>query len=165
MFELITSRTVMAIAALIILASVVGIINYQFEIADYIELRNLAEKMVKPFNILSFQLINLTILVTFDKNKKDCYYLEPTINGKSYEIIINTNKITLRSTDTTISLVLYKPFHLWKPGNLSSIEEIEQKDREQKELRFNSGNDFMLEQKLLSLEKVQEYQRFVWLMG
>lgn len=152
----------MMIAAIIILTSVLGIYAYQREQAKDLELRNIADKIsgaIDEYNTLSGE---SKVNVTFDRDK-DGIYVQPKVDGKSYDILITKYKVIVSQESRRFFSNFVVPIHLWIP-QLSSYNQtqIEECDSEFKTLQLVSGDNFKIERKLLKISSEREYETFVY---
>lgn len=162
MFEFVTSKIAMMVAAIVILTSVLGVYAFQREQVKDLRLRNIADEISGIINDINSLSGETKINVTFDESREGTH-IEPLVEDKRYEILITQYRVSITQDNRRYSSNFIEPVHLWVPGsnsyNQSIIQEI---DNEYKTLRLESGDDFVIERKLLDLRGEQIYMTFVY---
>lgn len=162
MFDLLTSKLAMMIAAIVVLTSVLGIYAYQREQAKDLELRNIADKIsgaIDEYNTLSGESI---VTVIFDREEEGIY-IQPKADGKKYDIVITKYKVIVSQETRRFYSNFVGSIHLWIPqSNSYNQTEITECDSEFKTLQLVSGDNFIIERKLLEISGESGYGTFVY---
>ncbi len=162
MFDLLTSKLAMMIAAIVILTSVLGIFAYQREQAKDLELRNIADKISKAIDEYNTLLGESKVNVTFHR-EEDGIYVKPKVDGKNYDILITKYKVIISQEARRFYSNFARPIHLWVPKSSAYNQtEIQECDSEFKILQLVSGPNFKIERKLLEISSEREYETFVY---
>lgn len=164
LLDFITSKIAMMIAAVIILTSVLGIFSMQREDAKELELRNVADRISGAVNNLNTVLGETSEVITFTKGE-DGIFLNPKIDGKTYEIIITQNEVVVKQEGKNFLREFVVNIHTWEPENmLYNLTQLQYKDEENTKLDFRSGEDFIIQRKLIEIDGEKEYMTFVYLL-
>lgn len=162
MFDLLTSKLAMMIAAIVILTSVLGIYAYQREQAKDLELRNIADRISGAIDEYNTLLGESKVNVTFER-EEDGIYVQPKVNGENYDILITKYKVIISQEARRFYSNFAGSIHLWIPQSDSYNQtEIEDCDSEFKMLELVSGDTFKIERKLLEIDSEREYGTFVY---
>lgn len=163
MLELVTSKIAMMIAAMIILTSFLAIYALQRDSGQDLRLQNIADKIagaIDDLNTLSGETI---VNLTFERGKEGIY-VKPTVEGKSYEIMISRYRVFITQESHRGISNLVGPIHLWEPlMNSFNHTNIENIDRENKTLELTSGEDFKIERKSVEISGENQYLTFVYI--
>jgi len=163
MLELVTSKIAMMMAAIIILASVLGIYAIQRNQAIELELKNIADKISGTIKNLNDLQGETKVIVAFDEGDGDVY-VKPYIDGKRYEIMITSNKVFITQDDRHYISDFTGLIHLWVPlSNTYNQTQIQYLDDENRKLEFESGQDFEIERKFVEIGGEDKYMTFVYL--
>lgn len=163
MLDFITSKMAMMIAAIIILTSALGIYALQREQTKDLELNNIADKIAGAIENINTLQGETKVNVTFDIGKEGIY-IDPTVNGKDYEILISQYKIMITQMERRAISNFVTQIHLWPPlSNTYNLTEIENIDDSNRTLEFLSGDDFKIQRKLLEINGENEYRTFVYM--
>ena len=161
--DFVTSKIAMMIAAIVILTSVIGIYALQREQTKDLELGNIADKIAGAIDNINNLQGETKVNVTFDKGKEGIY-IEPTVNGKNYEILISQYKIIITQEKRRSISNFVISIHLWPPlSNAYNLTEIEDIDGMNRTLEFVSGEDFKIERKLVEISGENDYRTFVYM--
>lgn len=164
MLEFLTSKIAMMMAAMIILISVMGIFTMIREDAEDLELRDVTDSISQSINDINSINGDTKELLTFQKGK-DGIYLRPEIGGKDYEIILTQKKVMVRQDEEVFIEEFITSIHLWEPvNNVYNMTEIQDMDAGNPQLNFMSGEDFVIERKLINLQGENGYMTFVYLL-
>lgn len=162
MLDFVTSKIAMMIAAIIILTSVIGLYTLQREQAKDIELQNIADKIAEAIHNVNTIQGETKVNVTFNRGD-DGVYVNPAVNGKSYEILITSNKVIITQNDRRSISNFVVSVHLWVPifsaYNQTQIEEI---DEANTTLELQAGEDFIIERKSIEVSGEYEYMTFIY---
>lgn len=163
LLDFITSKIAMMIAAIIILTSVLGIFSMQREDANELELRNIADKISSSVNNINTVLGETKETVTFVKGE-DGIFLDPKVEGKTYEIILTQNEVIVKQEGKNFLRDFIVNIHLWEPENIVyNLTHLQNRDDENKELDFTSGEDFEIQRKSIEIDGEKGYMTFVYL--
>ena len=163
MLDFVTSKIAMMIAAIVILTSVIGIYALQREQTKDLELWNIADKIAGAIDNINNLQGETKVNVTFDIGKEGIY-IEPTVNGKNYEILISQYKVIITQEKRRSISNLVISMHLWAPlSNAYNLTQIEDIDEVNRTLEFVSGEDFKIERKLVEISGENEYRTFVYM--
>ena len=163
MLDFITSKIAMMIAAIIILTSALGIYALQREQTKDLKLNNIADKIAGAIENINTLQGETKVNITFDKGKEGIY-IDPTVNGKNYEILISQYKIMITQEERRAISNFVIQIHLWLPlSNAYNLTEIEDIDESNRTLEFLSGEDFKIQRKLVEINGENEYRTFVYM--
>jgi hypothetical protein len=163
LLDFITSKIVMMIAAIIILTSVLGIFAMQREDAKELELRNITDKISGTVNNINTVLGETKETITFTKGE-DGIFLNPKVEGKTYEIIITRYEVIVKQEGKIFLSDFVVNIHLWEPENIAyNLTHLQNKDEENTKLDFTSGEDFIIHRKLIEIDGEKGYTTFVYL--
>jgi hypothetical protein len=164
MLDVITSKIAMMIAAMIILATVIGIYQLQNEQGRELELRNIARQISDRIDYFNGLQGNMKTNITFDKNEEGIY-IKPTVKGEDYDIMIAQNIVIIEQEGFRVSHGFIQHVHHWKPeGETYNRSEIEEKDTESSSINLVSGEDFVIERKLAIIDDLGDYRTFVYII-
>ncbi len=164
MLEFITSKIAMMMAAIIILTSVLAVFTLIREDANDIQLRNYADTISDIINDINSINGETKEIITFQKGGEGIY-LEPEIDGKGYEIKIYQNRVLVRQEDASFIERFIGQVHLWEPERTAyDLNEIQDRDRENHQLKFISGKDLIIDRRLMEKEGENGYMTFVYLI-
>ncbi|UCG68133.1 MAG: hypothetical protein JSV09_09920 [Thermoplasmata archaeon] len=162
MLEIVTSKIAMMIAAMVILTSILAIYALQRDSGQDLEIQNIADKIagtIDDLNTLSGEtIVNLTF-----KREKEGIYVRPTLEGKSYEIMISRYRVLITQGNRRGISNLIGPVHLWRPlKNSYNQTNFENIDNENKTLELTSGEDFKIQRKLVEVSGENQYLTFIY---
>lgn len=162
MLDVITSKIAMMIAAIIILVTVIGIYQLQNEHGRELELRNIARQISDRIDYFNGLQGDMKTNITFDKNKEGIY-IKPTVKGEDYKITVAQNIVILEQEGLRVSKGFIQHVHHWKPEEETyNHSEIEENDSESSSINLVSGEDFIIERKLLLIDDLGDYRTFVY---
>ncbi|MEW5761111.1 MAG: hypothetical protein AB1779_10150 [Candidatus Thermoplasmatota archaeon] len=169
MFEWITSKVVMSIAAIILIISIAGFFQLQRSSYEVTEFNNTAIAIANIVDDVSNSPANLKQNVTFGYGGG--IKIMRNFRGNPYELEFLKDRIILRQGTTMVTKGFIKNVHLWKPetskniseANRSTKEELAKLDSDNKNLKFKSGNDFVIEGKLINVSGNNEFHTFIYL--
>lgn len=163
MLEFLTTKIAMMVAAAIILISVFGIFSMQREDAKELDLKNISHEISGAINNVNTIIGETRETVTFEEGEEGIY-LKPRIEGKAYEIILTRYEVVIRQDDKTFLINLIEDIHLWFPERgIYTSSEIMDLDKEYWKLAFISGENFIIQRKLIEIDGEKGYMTFVYL--
>lgn len=163
MLDFVTSKIAMMIAAIVILTSVIGIYALQRGQTKDLELRNISDKIAEAIGNINNLQGETKINVTFDRGEEGIC-IEPTVNGKNYEILISQYKVMITQEKRRAISNFVVSIHLWVPlSNAYNTTQIEDNDETNKTLGLVSGEDFKIERKLVEISGENDYRTFVYM--
>jgi hypothetical protein len=164
LFDFITSKLAMMIAAIIILTSVLGIFSMQREDAKDLELRNIVEEISQTINNLNTVSGETKETMTFRTGEQGIY-LTPNVDGKPYEIVITQYEVIVKQEGKIFLRDFVMSIHLWEPENIMyNLSLLQNRDEENSQLEFVSGEDFVIHRKLMEMDGEKGYMTFVYLL-
>lgn len=163
MLDWFTSKFVMMIAVFILIVSVIGFFAIQKTNLENMELQNIANTIASSVNSVSNMNSATSLLVTFNSSKQGVY-LKSQVSGKGYNIKLTPNMVMLTIGSNTVTAKFNKHIHIWDPGNLIETNQtnLVNNDTANMWLSFQSGQDFIIEQRLLSVSYNEEYHTFIY---
>jgi hypothetical protein len=151
----------MMIAAIVVLTSVLGVYAIQREQVKDIKLRNIADEISGIINDINSLSGETKINVTSEEGRGGIY-IEPFIDGKGYEILITQYRVVTTQGNRRYSSNFIEPVHLWVPvWNTYNWTQIDEIDSSNNTLELNSGDEFIIERKLIDLKGERVYMTFV----
>jgi DNA repair protein RadC len=165
MLDWLSSKIAMIIAATILIAAVSGYFLLQQRGLERVEVQEVADLIAARINDISSINGETEILMTFDEGKSyRGTLLQRTIAGISYEIEIRRDVVRVSAGDHVVSSRLHERIHVWNPSDIDSAtsEDMANADRNSSAIKFNAGNDFIIENRRMIIGEMQ-YPTFVYL--
>ncbi|MEM2900607.1 MAG: hypothetical protein QXT63_07425 [Thermoplasmata archaeon] len=168
MYDWLTSKVAMSIAAAILVSVVLGFIWEQNRSYQNIGFQNIADEIANACNKVSSSSCNITHLLTSKKGIQNSTFINPTSSGAKYKVLIWRDSVELRQNELTVRARFSTTVHLWKPGELwetnsSSLKDADAKINNNYCISFDSGHDFIIEQKLILVGGSYIYTTFIYL--
>jgi hypothetical protein len=167
MIEFMTSKVVGAVAALILLGSVLGFFEIQRSFLEERHFRDMNDSVVRLIDGVSAAGGETSANITFAEGMPglglDFYF-----RGKGYDIEVRTGQVIFRQGGLVVAEGLTRAVHPWNPAILgsgatlySSAEELGKLDRDHPVLTVASGRGFMAESRLVVLSGEPAFLSFV----
>ena len=169
MFDWLSSKVAMSVAALIIVASMVAFFSMQRESMHQLEFQNIADTIAKTVNDVSASTASFKKNITFNKDKSGARYIPATFYGKTYLIIFYLDSVDIKQGGLKARASFSKKVHLYNPSTLNnsylvSKSELRWRDSGNLTMTLTSGqSDICLEQKTLCVDGETEFHTFVYL--
>jgi preprotein translocase subunit YajC len=167
MIEFISSKVVGAIAAMVLLGSILGFFAIQRSSAEEQQFRNMCESLARTIDDVSSLNAGTAINVTFGQNDTGLR-LDFSFRNQGYDIDIRAGQVIFRQGGLTAVCALTRPVHPWDPkaaGNGTTLyvskEALMRLDAEHPVLKAPSGKDLVVESRLLAISGEMRYATFV----
>jgi len=167
MIEFVTSKVVGAIAAMVLLGSMLGFFAIQRSSAEEQQFRNMCDSLARTIDGVSSLNAATEVNVTFGQNGSGLR-LDFSFRNKGYDIEIRTGQVIFRQGGLTAVSVLARAIHHWDPkaaGNGTTLyvseETLARLDGEHPALKTPSGKDLVVESRLLAISGEMRYATFV----
>jgi|GEM_PF-1951996 len=168
MYDWLTSKVAMSIAAAILVAVVLGFVWEQNRSYNNIGFQNIADEIANACNKVSASSCNITHLLTSKKGIQNSTFISPTSGGAKYKVLIWRDSVELRQAELSVRARFSTIVHLWKPGelwetNATSLKDADTRINNNYCISFDGGHDFIIEQKLLLVGGSFIYTTFIYL--
>ena len=167
MMDFIYSKLAILVAVCILISFFIMFFNWQETNVNIVELENVLDEISGQVNMVSLQDAGTSQNITFDKYGEGVR-LPSTIDGKAYQLTIYDNAVyadwegaqfASQFTNTAGS----SEIHFWKPDSnsylMSEMEELDVSEY----IIIPSGQDFIIERKLIEVSAHLEYQTFIYI--
>lgn len=150
MLDWLTSKVALIIAAVVILAVLIGFFAYHQTTLEQESLSDLSQDLAHFINDVTSRNSEIRMRVTFSSDV-DSYELPPTVNGKAYTIQISSTQVILRQQGADVAMQdLLDPVHIFPPLNSADLDQqvLTTADLLVESLIISSGMDFYIESRL-----------------
>ncbi len=173
MMEFISSKVVGAIAVVVLLGSVVGVLNLQTRALEEERFKAMCESLASAIDSASSVSARVVLRVTFTgdaehlSSESGCACrLERAFRGDGYEVEVHRGQVVLRQGSLIAARGLVRSVHPWAPallnGSLHTTSgEFSRLDALSPILRLQSGRDFIIERALVVVDGEPAYATFV----
>lgn len=164
MLEWMTSKIVVSIAALIVLASLSGFFVIQRENLIDEELRGVAKEIAGTINDVNVINSKATLLVRFGGSDKGTR-MPSDIDGDPYKVTIYRDMVICSVGDRTARAFLFESVHLFPPlaVNLSNLTELRTKDLGHPMVETSSQGSFIIMREYVGEGGSRELGTFIFL--
>jgi len=167
MIEFITSKVVGAIAAMVLLGSILGFFAIQRSSAEEQQFRDMCDSLARTIDGVSSLNAGTAVNVTFGQNNSGLR-LDFSFRNKGYDIEIHVGQVIFRQGGLTAVRALTRHIHPWDPKLASngttiyaSEETLLRLDSENLVLKAPSGKDLVVESRSLAISGDIRYGTFV----
>ena len=162
MFEFVSSKVAMAMAGILILASVFGFFQIQNENIARLEFQETADRIADTMNEANSVNFDMTWRVGFSSTDVDVQ-LKEVIGGERYSIELYPNSVLVVADGRAYHSSFIGEVHLWDPGLLGPGDnDIEALDITNNEMSIASGEDFIIVRRPLVMDHATEYHTFAY---
>jgi hypothetical protein len=167
MIEFVTSKVVGAIAALVLLGSILGFFAIQRSATEERQFREMCSSLARTIDGVSSLDAASEVNVTFYGNGPGLR-LDFSFRNQGYDIEVRAGQVIFRQGGLAAVSTLTRPIHPWDPkllGNGTALyvseEELERTDHENTVLKCPSGKDLVVESRLVYTWGEPRYETFV----
>lgn len=163
MLDWLSSKFIMIVAAILILASTITLINVQRSSLEEFELKKIANKIADEVNSVGLCFAETKLIFNFDKNS-DAQSLPNKIGRNGYSINFTRTSVIVTQNAKGFIAQFSVQVHTWNPNSVETGNEVimEEMDEKNKYLAFGSSSKFVIEQKALIMEDGNEFHTFVY---
>lgn len=164
MLDWLTSKLAMMIAALLLLASVLGFFAAQLDGIDAIKLQDVSKSIADSIDSVSSSSGSIVINVNYNTTGAGLH-LPPTIRGEPYDIEITQDLVMVSLGGTNRVNEFFNSVHIWNPLDYTQLNqtELDYYDALSRTTdEFMSGNDFVIEGRTIDVNGTLEYHTFVY---
>ena len=165
MFEWFSSKVAMSVAVIILVAAMIGFFAYINSRVSSVEFSSIPEAIASAVDRTATTNENITTRVTFVDGSTNGTYIDPMFKNNGYHIMISSSEAVVQQSSLTASAAFSKKIHLWKPDSTVEVTKkatLDGKDALSPPLEFESGKDFLIENKRLTVDLVYEYHCFIY---
>lgn len=162
MLDWLSSKIAMTVAAVIILASMIGFFAIQNENFKIIETQNAANRVASVINDVGGIAGNTHVNVTFDPKNTAAHHILPrTIANEDYDIEFTPTLVFVKRGGVTVSSKLTHKVHIWNPGDMvkGTRAQLDLADAQFLSFALHAGTDFTIVRRNLV---PAGYQTFVY---
>lgn len=152
----------MTVAAVIILASMIGFFAVQDENFRVVETQNAANRVASVINDVGGIAGDTHVNVTFDPENTAAHYILPrTIANEDYDIEFTPTLVFVKRGGVTVSSKLTHKVHVWNPGDMvkGARAQLDMADAQFVSFTLPAGTDFTIVRRNLL---PAGYQTFVY---
>jgi hypothetical protein len=167
MIEFVTSKVVGAIAALLLLGSILGFFAVQRSAAEERQFREMCGTLARTIDGVSSLDGTTGVNVTFGGNGPGLQ-LDFSFRNQGYDIEIRAGQVIFRQGGLAAVSALARPVHPWDPkllGNGTALYvpegELARLDHDNAVLKSPSGKDLVVESRLVYIWGEPRYETFV----
>ncbi len=168
MYDWLTSKVAMSMAAAILIVVVLGFVYEQNRSYNTVGFQNIADEMANACNKVASSSCNLTHVITSKKGMPNSTYVSPTSGGTKYKVVVWRDAFEVRQAGVSARARISTVAHLWAPGGLYQTNTTRLKDADSRidndfQLQFDSGNELVIEQRLILVGGLHSYTTFIYL--
>ena len=167
MIEFMTSKVVGAVAALVLLGSIMGFFAIQRSAAEERQFRSMCDSLSRTVDGVSALNAATEVNITFSGTGPGLR-LDFSFRNQGYEIEIRSGQVIFRQGGLAAVSPLTRAVHPWDPKQLGngtelyvSDEELERLDRASPVLKSPSGRDLVVDSRLVHVSGEPRYETFV----
>jgi hypothetical protein len=167
MIEFVSSKVVGAVAAMVLLGSILGFFSIQRSSAEEQQFRAMCDSLARTIDGVSSLNAATEVDVAFGRNGSGLG-LDFSFRNRGYDIEIRAGQVLFRQGGLAAVSPLTRAVHPWDPkllgnGTALYVPEggLEERDRESPVLRSPSGRDLVVESRLVYVAGEPRYETFV----
>ncbi len=167
MIEFVSSKVVGAIAALVLMGSILGFFAIQRSSAEERQFRGMCDSLARTIDGVSSLNAATEENVTFGENGSGLR-LDFSFRNRGYDIEVRAGQVIFRQGGLSAVSPLTRPVHPWDPGLLGngsesyvSEEALGRLDGSNTVLKVPAGKDLVVESRLVHVGGEPRYETFV----
>lgn len=162
MMDFIYSKFAMLVAVAIITASMIGFFYLQQSNIELRETQDVADNIANRVNEFGHLNANTKFNFTFNSSSNGIQQ-NGVINGTPYTLFFTQNFVCVSTQKNNVSSRFLYQVHLWNPQRyVYNTTELANMDFSHQSLQFASGNDFIIERRLVDVSEKPEYHTFIY---
>jgi len=163
MLDWLSSKFIMIVAAILILASTITLINIQRGSLEEFELKKIANRIASEVDSISQCFAETKLVFGFDSNS-DAQSLPDKIGRDGYSINITRTAVIVTQNSKGFIAQFSDQVHPWNPNSVEIRDKatMEEMDENNNYLFFSSSSEFVIEHKALIMEDGNEFHTFVY---
>ena len=170
MMDWLYSKITVIVVVFILIAFFAAFFLWNTEDIALTEVQNTADEIASRVNEIGAISGSTNITISFDQYRQGAVYIPPTINDQAYTITIMPDQVILDYQGAMITSVLTHPrlpdnnIHFWESTQYQyTTSAMEDLDISNPDITIESGNDFILERKMVEVSAHYEHHTFVFL--
>ncbi|MFO7992000.1 MAG: hypothetical protein R6U61_06895 [Thermoplasmata archaeon] len=146
MLDYLMSKIVWIIAAVVLTASVIGVYNWQRHSMEEVELEERAKGISEMVNRICTTDGEIKLLASSNESRDPDIYLEPSINGRVYQLQFTPSGFYLKQGDKIIWRDFVENVHMMNPALIGENDYslVSQVDSIDHDLSISSGENFYI---------------------